>query len=70
VDQADAASELGVGLWRIGVLIANDHLQAVETGDRRMGVSRASLDSEATWRRGAGLGGRVRRLGRDTINWF
>ena len=70
VDQADAARELGVSMWRIGVLIANDHLQTAETSDLRMGVSRASLDAEAAWRAGAGIGGRVSRLGRDAINWI
>lgn len=69
VSQHDAARELGVCVFRIGVLISNDHLEAAETDAREMGVSRASLDNELCWRRQAPFARRWLRPMRDILNW-
>lgn len=70
VPQHDAARELGVNIFRIGVLISNDHLEAAETDAREMGVSRGSLDVELRWRREAPVVRRWLRPLRDILNWF
>jgi hypothetical protein len=70
VSQETAANELDVNLLRIGLLIANDHLEAAETTARLMGVSRDSLDAEKHWRQSSSFINRVKRLAQDSINWM
>jgi len=71
VSQYDAAGVLGVNIFRIGYLIAHDHLDPAETASREMGVTRASLDEELRWWREAS---RLRRWLlrplRDSVNSF
>ena len=50
VSQREAARELNVAVLRIGLLIANEHLEAAEDLERNMGVTRISLDAERRWR--------------------
>ncbi|MGN6245787.1 MAG: hypothetical protein ACTHQ3_19225 [Motilibacteraceae bacterium] len=71
VSQRDAAHELGINVFRIGVLISNGHLEAAETSLHEMGVSRVSLDEELRWRRDAPLvrRGLVRPI-RDALSWL
>jgi len=49
VSQREAARELNVAVLRIGLLIANEHLEAAEDLERNMGVTRISLDAERRW---------------------
>jgi hypothetical protein len=69
VSQYEAARELGINPFRIGVLISNDHLQAAETALREMGVTRRSLDEELEWRRTASARRRLMRPLRDVLRW-
>lgn len=78
VSQWEAAQILGVGILRIGWLVANGHLEPAETEghldgiDMRgpaMGVTRASLKEEQRWRREAPRSRRLRRGLVDTVEW-
>ena len=70
VSQREAARELNVAVSRIGLLIANEHLEPAEDRERNMGVTRISLDAECRWRRETPLAVRLLRPLRDTVNWF
>lgn len=70
VSQFEAGRELGVSLFRVGMLIGNRHLDPAENSDGVAGVTRVSLDRELEWRRRSGL---IRRAGRtmgDLIWWI
>lgn len=70
VSQREAAREMNVAVLRIGLLIANEHLEAKEDLERNMGVTRISLDAERRWWQ------ETLRLSagyvplRDSVNWF
>lgn len=69
VSQFDAADHLGVGVFRIGSLIANDHLVPAENPNGLAGVTRTSVEVEREWRASASLLQRLRRLVSDALNW-
>ena len=69
VSQADAATDLGVSVGKVGFLIASGHLEPSETATGEMGVSRASLDRERAWRLGTSRLGRRRRAAKDALSW-
>lgn len=70
VSQREAARELNIAVLRVGLLIANEHLQPAEDRERNMGVTRISLDAERRWRRETPLAIRLLRPLRDTVNWL
>ena len=70
VSQRQAARELSVSVLRIGLLMANEHLEPAEDSERNMGVTRISLDAERRWRRETPLAIRFLRPVRDTVNRF
>ena len=70
MSQREAARELNVAVLRIGLLIANEHLEAAEDLERNMGVTRISLDAERRWRQETPLAVRLLRPLRDSVNWF
>jgi len=67
VSQYQAAKELDVHIFRIGVLITNDHLVPAENDAREMGVTRGSLEAEKTWRAQASLTKKGFRLLKDFL---
>jgi hypothetical protein len=70
VGQYEAAQELNVTVLRVGLLIANQHLDGAEDLERNMGVTRVSLDAELRSRRETPLAIRLLRPLRDAVNWF
>ncbi len=55
--QEDAAVQLGIGLLRVGWLVANRHLDAVRTTTPgQLAVSRAGIEAERRWRATASSG--------------
>lgn len=70
VAQPDAADILGVSVLRVGMLIANGHLEPVERSDGYAGVSRTSVEDERRWRSSTGLRKRLFRCLRDCLRWF
>ena len=70
ISQKDAASRLDMSIWRIGFVIANDHLEMVENVEREPGVSVKSLHRELLWREAARTRDKARRLMGDILNWF
>lgn len=70
VSQEQAAAELGITVGRVGWRIACEHLDAAENADRKMGVTRLSLDKELAWQRTAGIGRRVRRQVWNLVQWI
>ncbi|MDP9403494.1 MAG: DNA-binding protein [Actinomycetota bacterium] len=70
LSQFEAAERLGIGMFRVGVLIANGHLVAAENATGQAGVTGASVEREQHWRSSAGIVRRAGRLIRDVVNWF
>jgi len=70
VSQLHAAEFLGVGIWRVGLLIANGHLSPANAPNGGAGVTVDSLKAEAEWRRQAGVIRRVARPMKDCFNWI
>ena len=70
VSQREAARELNVAVLRIGLLTANEHLEAKEDLERNMGVTRISLDAERRWWQETPPAVRRLRPLRDSVNWF
>lgn len=70
VSQHDAARELRIAVFRVGVLISNRHLVAAENAAREMGVTRASLDAERRLRAQAPLRARALRPFKDALHWL
>jgi len=69
VSQQDAAKRLGVTLPKVGMLIANDHLDGAGNSSDDMGVTVDSLEAELVWRQSASVPARVRRIVRDLLHW-
>ena len=67
--QPEAAAQLNVSLARIGLIIANGHLQPATSPTGEAGVTATSLASELQWRREATFLAKVLRTVRDTIHW-
>lgn len=53
VSQFDAAERLDLSMWAIGQFIATGRLTPEENPAGQAGVTRASIDAEASWRRSA-----------------
>lgn len=70
VSQREAARRLNVSVLRVGLLIANEHLEPAEDGERNMGVTLISLAAERRWRRETPLALRLLRPFRDAVNWL
>lgn len=70
VSQYDSADVLGIGLCRIGLLIANGHFVAAEDSDGRAGVEAASVERELARRSSASLLRPAGRMLRDFVRWF
>ncbi|WP_326662606.1 DNA-binding protein [Streptomyces sp. NBC_00385] len=70
LSQPEAARQLGIALFRIGVLIACDHLVPAETSAGKAGVTIISVEAERTWRESATRRAKARRLLKDTIGFF
>lgn len=70
MSQFEAADLLRVGMFRIGVLIANGHLTAAEDSCGRAGVQKGSVDREREWRSSASITGLAGRLLRDAFRYF
>ena len=68
--QPEAAAQLNVSLARIGLIIANGHLQPATSPTGEAGVTATSLATELQWRRNATLGQKTFRIIRDTFHWF
>ena len=69
VSQPDAAGKLQIAVFRVGFLLAHEHLQAAVTAWDEPGASAASLDEELRWRREAPIFKRLLRPLRDAVRW-
>lgn len=70
LSQPEAARQLGIALFRIGVLIACDHLAPAENSTGRAGVTIISVEAEKTWRDNATRRAKALRLLKDAIGFF
>ena len=70
VSQYDAAKELGLSMFRLSFVLANDHLDSVENSKNEQGVTRKSLVVEKQWRQNASLFKKFIRILSDIINWI
>jgi hypothetical protein len=70
VSQLQAAESLGVGIWRVGFLLANGHLSPANAPNGEAGVTVDSLKTEAEWRRHASVIRRMVRPLKDCFNWI
>ncbi|MFE9859886.1 DNA-binding protein [Streptomyces sp. NPDC005780] len=70
LSQPEAARQLGIALFRIGVLIACDHLAPAENSAGRAGVTITSVEAEKTWRGSATRRAKALRLLKDSIRFF
>ncbi|MFI6893947.1 DNA-binding protein [Streptomyces sp. NPDC050256] len=70
LSQPEAARQLGIVLFRIGVLIACDHLAPAEDSAGRAGVTITSVEAEKAWRDSATRRAKALRLLKDTIRFF
>ncbi len=60
VSQSEAARELGIGGFRVGVLIMSGQLDPVHNGRGQAGVSRSSVETQRIRRVGVGVLRRAR----------
>jgi hypothetical protein len=65
----EAAQLIGVPARRTRWFIMNGHLTAATRPDGARGVTRASVQSEARWRREGSALGRLRRLLGYVVTW-
>jgi hypothetical protein len=70
LSQPEAARQLGITLFRIGVLIACGHLRPAENSAGRAGVTITSVQAEKTWRDSATYRAKTLRLLKDMIGFF
>lgn len=70
LSQPDAARLLGMATGRIGLLIANGHLEPAHNHAGWAGVTRQSVEIERQWREQSTLGKRFSRVFRDLLHWF
>lgn len=70
MSQFDAAEALHCSAFRIGSLIANEHLVPAETEAGVAGVTKASVDAEHEWRSSVSMFRRALRVLQDTVRWL
>ncbi|MGW0933760.1 DNA-binding protein [Streptomyces sp. NPDC002666] len=70
LSQPEAARQLGIVLFRIGVLITCGHLAPAADSAGRAGVTITSVEAEKSWRHSATRRAKARRLLKDTIRFF
>ncbi|MFE3329908.1 DNA-binding protein [Streptomyces sp. NPDC059176] len=70
LSQPEAARQLGIAVFRIGVLIACGHLSPAENPAGNAGVTITSVQAEKTWRNNATIHAKALRLLKDTIGFF
>ncbi|MEU6914950.1 DNA-binding protein [Streptomyces olindensis] len=70
MSRPEAARRLGVGLLRVGMLIANRRLIPAENPAGQAGVTAAGVQAEESWRAQATRRAKLARLLKDMINWF
>lgn len=70
LSQPEAARQLGIVLFRVGVLIACDHLAPAENSAGRAGVTITSVEAEKTWRDSATRRAKALRLLKDSLSFF
>ncbi|MGW6209242.1 DNA-binding protein [Streptomyces sp. NPDC055089] len=70
LSQPEAARQLGIALFRIGVLIACGHLAPAENPAGRAGVTITSVEAEKTWRESATRRAKALRTLKDAIGYF
>lgn len=77
MSQYDAAEALGINIVRVGWLVANDHLDAVETtgqvwpdsGRPVPGVTREGVERELRWRQETARWRKLRRVVADLMDY-
>ncbi|MFE9820486.1 DNA-binding protein [Streptomyces sp. NBC_00236] len=70
LSQPEAARQLGIALFRIGVLIACGHLAPAVNSAGRAGVTIAGVEAEKSWRGSATRRAKALRLLKDSIRFF
>jgi hypothetical protein len=70
LSQPEAARQLGIAAFRVGVLIACGHLAPAENPAGTAGVTITSVRAEKTWRDNATIRAKSLRLLKDTIGFF
>lgn len=68
--QHEAARQLDIAVFRVGVLIACGHLVPAENASRSAGVTITSVQAEKTWRADATYRVKALRLLTDTVGFF
>jgi hypothetical protein len=69
VSQFDGAEQLGVSLFRIGLLIASGVLEPAHNPAGQAGVTAASIEHELRWRQTAGLVARAMRAVKEALHF-
>lgn len=68
--QYEAARQLDISAFRVGVLIACSHLVPAENSAGSAGVTITSVQAEKTWRANATYRTKAPRLLKDTVGFF
>ncbi|RFU39762.1 DNA-binding protein [Actinomadura logoneensis] len=68
--QQEAADRLGIGIARVGLLIANGHLEPVKVPVGGPFVTTASVEAERAWRDNARRPAKLGRVLKDIVRWF